>query len=96
MALARILSFIFYGPAWLTFLIMGAAAGGFAVCTYDLVHIFSANYALISSYGLMAIWDGGLVQFLQLLFWGYAGIACYVVFKGCLDGLTHRVPTRPH
>jgi len=96
MWVARILSFVFYGPAWLTFLAMGAAAGGFAVCTYDLLHVFSANYALISTYGLMAFVDGGLLQFLQLLFWGYAGIACYVVFKGCLDGLTHRVPPRGH
>ena len=93
---ARALSFLFYGPAWLTFLAMGAAAGGFALCTYDLFRIFSANLALISTYGLMGVWDGGLVQLLQLLFWGYAGVACYVVFKGCLDGLTHRVPRRDH
>ena len=96
MWLGRILSFVFYGPAWLTFLFMGAAAGGFALCTYDLFEIFSANYRLIATYGLMAGWDGGLLPLLQLLFWGYAGIGCYVVFKGCLDGLTHRVPTRGH
>ena len=87
---------MFYGPARLTFLFMGAVAGGFAVCTYDLFEIFSANYKLIATYGLMAIWDGGLLQFVELLFWGYAGIACCIVFKGCLDGLTHRVPPRGH
>ena len=93
MWIARLLSFLFHGPAVLTFLVMGAAAGGFAVCSYDLFQIFSANYRLISAYGLMAVLDGGLLQFLQAVFWGYAGIACYMVFKGCMDGLLDRVPT---
>ena len=46
----------------------------------------------------MAAWDGGLMQLIQLDFWGYLALACYVVFKGCLDGLLHRIRTseRPH
>ena len=67
MGLARILSYIFYGPAWLTFLVMGAAAGGFAVCTYDLFHVLSANFALLSNSGVMAMWDGGLLHLLRCL-----------------------------
>ena len=42
----------------------------------------------------MAVVDGGLLQLLQLIFWGYLGVACYLVFKGCLDGLLARVPPR--
>jgi hypothetical protein len=95
MRLAKFLSYVFYGPAWLTFLVMGLATGGVALCTYDLFEIFRANYTLISTWGVMAIMDGGLLQLLQLTFWGYLGVACYVVFKGCLDGLVHRVPLRP-
>ena len=62
------------------------------VCTYDLFEVFRANFRLISTYGLMAIFDGGLLQFVELSFWGYLGLVCYLVFKGCLDGLLSRVP----
>ncbi len=95
MRLAKILSFLFHGPAWLTFLAMGAAAGGFAVCTIDLFQFFSANFTLIATYRWMAIADGGLLQLVELIFWGYLGVACYLVFKGCLHGLLERVPHRP-
>ncbi len=39
----------------------------------------------------MAAFDGGLIQFLELTAWGYLALACYVVFKGCLDGLLQRI-----
>jgi len=94
MWLARWLSHLFYGPAWLTFLVMGAATGGVALCTYDLFTIFRANYNLLTTYGAMAIFDGGLLQLTELIFWGYLGVACYLVFKGCMDGLLARVPRR--
>ncbi len=96
MWLARTLSFLFHGPAWLTFLVMGAAAGGFAVCTFNLLEFFSANFKLIVNYGWMAIMDGGALQLVELVFWGYLGVACYLLFKGCLDGLLERVPGRRH
>ena len=95
--LARILGYLFHGPAWLTFLAMGAAAGGFAVCTFDLFAFFSANFKLITTYGFMAVADGGFLQLLELILWGYLGIFCYLVFKGCLYGLLERIPgSAPH
>ncbi len=94
MWLARWLSYLFYGPAWLNFLVMGAATGGVALCTFDLFKIFRANFNLLTTYGAMAIWDGGLLQLAELVFWGYLGVACYFVFKGCLHGLIERVPPR--
>jgi hypothetical protein len=94
MRLAKILSYLFHGPAWLTFLIMGAAAGGFAVCTFNLYELFSANFRLVTTYGGMALLDGGLLQLVQLTFWGYLGVACYLLFKGCVHGLLERVPHR--
>jgi hypothetical protein len=96
MRLAKILSYLFYGPAWLTFLVMGVAAGGFAVCTFNLFELFSANFKLIAGYGWMAVVDGGLLQLFELIVWGYLGTACYVLFKGCLHGLLERVPHRAH
>jgi hypothetical protein len=94
MRLAKILSYLFYGPAWLAFLVMGAAAGGFAVCTFNLFELFSANFSFVATYGLMALLNGGLLQLVELIFWGYLGIACYLIFKGCLHGLLERIPHR--
>lgn len=95
--LAKWLSFVFYGPAWLTFLVMGAALGGSGLSTYNLFKLFSANFDLIRTYGVMALFDGGLRQLVELAFWGYLGVFCYFVFKGCEHGLMLRVPHRkPH
>ena len=46
---------------------------------------------LIATYGAMAVFDGGLLQFLELVAWGYIALAFYVVFEGCRDGLLHRI-----
>ena len=91
MSLARLLNRLFHGPAWLAFIVMGLATGGFALCSLHLGDMFLANLDLIRNYGGMAIWDGGLWQFVELAFWGYLALACYFVFKGCLDGLLMRV-----
>ncbi len=92
MRLAKWLSYLFHGPAWITFLVMGLATGGVALCTLDLFTIFRANFDLLTTYGAMAIFDGGLLQLVELVVWGYLGMACYLVFKGCVDGLLARVP----
>ena len=91
MRLSRLLHRLFHGPAWLAFFVMGLAAGGLALCSLHLFEMFQANFELIRSYGAMAAFDGGLLQFVELVFWGYLGLACYFVFKGCLDGLLMRV-----
>jgi hypothetical protein len=91
MTLASLLHRLFHGPAWLSFLVMGLATAGAALCTLHLFEMFEANYALIREYGSMAVFDGGLIQFFELVFWGYLGLGCYFIFKGCLDGLLARV-----
>jgi hypothetical protein len=91
MALFALLNRLFHGPAWLTFLVMGMAAGGLALCTFNLLFLFQANYNLLFRYGAMAAFDGGLVQLVELTAWGYLGLACYVVVEGCLEGLLARV-----
>jgi len=89
--LLRLLNRLFHGPALLSFFVMGLAVGGFALCSFNLFELFHANFQLIATYGAMAAFDGGLLQFLQLVAWGYIALAFYVVFKGCLDGLLHRI-----
>ena len=91
MALLKLLNRLFHGPPWLTFLFMGVAAGGFALCSFNLLCLFQANFNLIATYGAMAAFDGGILQFIELTAWGYLALACYVVFKGCLDGLLQRI-----
>ena len=40
--------------AWLTFLAMGVAAGGLALCSINLLALFQANFSLLLTYGAMA------------------------------------------
>ncbi len=89
--MTKLLCRLFHGPAWLTFLAMGLASGAIALCTYNLVELFRANLRLLAIYGLMAAFDGGLLQLVELAFWGYLALAFYVIFKGCLDGLLTRL-----
>jgi hypothetical protein len=87
----KLLNRLFHGPAWLTFLFMGLAAGGFTLCSINLLSLFQANFNLIRTYGAMAAFDGGILQLVELTAWGYLALAFYVVFKGCLDGLLQRI-----
>jgi hypothetical protein len=91
MRLLRVLNRLFHGPAWLTFIVMGVAVGGFALCSLNLFELFHSNFRLLANYGVMAALDGGLLQLIALIAWGYLALAFYVVFKGCLDGLLHRI-----
>jgi hypothetical protein len=70
---------------------MGVAVGGFAVCSLNLFELFHANFRLLTTYGVMAALDGGLLQLVELIASGYLALGFFVVFKGCLDGLLHRI-----
>lgn len=95
MALLKLLNRLFHGRAWLKFLAMGVAAGGFALCSFNLLFLFQANLSLIAAYGAMAAFDGGLLQFVQLTAWGYLALAFYVLFEVCLHGLIHQIRRGP-
>ena len=91
MGVFALLNRLFHGPAWLKFLIMGMAAGGLALCSFNLLFLFQANSQLIFTYGAMAAFDGGLVQFIELIAWGYLALACFIVFETCREGLLCRI-----
>ena len=55
MVLFALLNRLFHGPAWLTFLVMGMAAAGLALCSFNLLFLFQANYHLLFTYGAMEI-----------------------------------------
>jgi hypothetical protein len=95
MALLKLLNRLFHGPASLKFVTMGVAAGGFALCSFNLLFLFQANFSLIATYGAMAAFDGGILQFVQLTAWGYLALVFYLLFEVCLYGLLHQIDHGP-
>jgi hypothetical protein len=87
----KFLHTLFNGPAWRTFLLMGAFGGLFAATSYNLLMLFSANFDFIAAYGVMALMAGGLRQLIELVIFGYLSLAFYILFKGCLYGLLAHV-----
>jgi hypothetical protein len=49
MRLLELLNRLFHGPPWLACLFMGIAAGGFALCSFNLLYLFQANFNLIAT-----------------------------------------------
>jgi hypothetical protein len=74
---------------WLTFVVMGLAFFCFGMVSLNLLHLLRANAELILDNGAMALFDGGGVQLLELLFDGYVAMLAYVVLKTCEHALSH-------
>lgn len=91
MTLLKLLNRLFHGPTWLTFICMGIAAGGLALSSLNLLFLFRANFNLLWTYGVMAAFDGGVLQLIELIAWGYLALGCYVVVEGCLEALLRRI-----
>ncbi|HLW90009.1 MAG TPA: hypothetical protein VKS78_01745 [Roseiarcus sp.] len=89
----KFVSAIFDGPIWRTFLLMGLFAGLSAYTSYNLLTLFIANFSFVSQYGYMALREGGLLQFLELVVYGYLSVGFYLLFKGCLYGILGRFQT---
>jgi|SRR5271155_166946 hypothetical protein len=86
----RLILAILNGPIWRTFLLMGVFAGLSGYASYNLLMLFIANFAFVSQYGFMALKEGGLLQFAELVIYGYLSIGFYVLFKGCLYAILGR------
>ena len=43
MGLLKRLNRLFHGPAWLAFLVIGLAAGGFTICSLNLLSLVQVN-----------------------------------------------------
>ena len=91
----KLLHGLYHAPAWLKFLAMRVAAGGLALRSFNLLFLFQANLSLISTYGAMAAFDGGILQFVQLTAWGYLALVFYGLFEVCLYGLIHQIGDGP-
>ena len=76
---------------WLAFLLMGVSFVVFGLVTLNLLHTLGANFEFLSTYGLDAVRDGGLMQLLQMVVSGYFAAASYVIFKVCEKVLVERM-----
>lgn len=76
---------------WLTFVLMGVSFVLFGLVTLNLLHTLSANFEFLSTYGLDAVREGGLLQLIELVLSGYAAAFFHVVFKLCEKVLVERM-----
>ena len=77
---------------WLfTLGVMGLSLLLFGASSLNLARIFVAAWEFFSEYGLIAIQEGVLRQFAELLISSYIACAFYVVFKLCGQVLADRL-----
>lgn len=77
-----------------TFLVMGLAFVGFGLTSLNLLYLIRANVELVLQHGAMALLDGALRQFFELIASGFLGLAMCLVFKVCehilVEKLVHK------
>ena len=77
--------------AFVTFALMTVAFVVFGVLTLDLVKYVAANASFLLEYGVLALLDGGLLQFAELWFEALLALGAYLVFKLCEQALLQRM-----
>jgi hypothetical protein len=76
---------------WLALLVMGFSFVAFGIASLNLLDILQANLRFLSAHGLDAVHEGGLVQLVELVVYGYVAAAFYLVFKVCEKALLWRL-----
>jgi hypothetical protein len=79
---------------WVAFVLLGVSFVLGGMVTLNLLHTLSANVEFLSNYGLDALREGGLRQFVEIVVSGYFAAACYVVFKLCEKVLVGRLSNK--
>jgi hypothetical protein len=72
------------------FLGLAASAALFAWTTFNLYGVAVANFNFITQYGAMALFDGGLQQFVEICFDGLVSLLLFLLFKGCETEIVRR------
>lgn len=62
----------------------------FGLLSLDLVKYVAANASYLLEFGIEALWDGGLRQFVELVLNSLAAVLAYVGFKLCEHALIER------
>lgn len=76
---------------WLALLLMGLSFVLFGIASLNLLGMLAANLRFLTEYGIDAVREGGLLQLLELVLYGYLAACFYVVFKVCEKALVLRV-----
>jgi hypothetical protein len=69
------------------FLLLTVSFVGFGVMSFDLIRVVAANADYLSSYGLMALKDGGLQQIFELWLKASMAMVFWILFKLCEGNL---------
>ena len=77
-----------------TFVIMAGAFALFSLITLEMFQMLSANLALVSREGWMALMHGGARQLAELALSLMVALASYLVFKACERVLVERMTAR--
>lgn len=77
-------------PSALLFIAMGAFGAVFAWSSYNLISLAMSNTRFILEFGLLALREGGLLQLIEIVVYGYVSLAAYLGFKCCEHVLVHR------
>ena len=67
----------------------------FGLLSLDLVKYVAANANYLFEFGLMALWDGGLRQLIELILTSFAAVLSYLGFKLCEHALIDRAAHHP-
>ena len=76
---------------WAAFILLGVSFVLGGLLTLNLLYTLSANFEFLRMYGVEAVREGGLKQFIEIVVTGYIAAACYVVFKVCEKVLVERL-----
>jgi uncharacterized membrane protein len=74
---------------WLVFALLVASFLAFGYGTLNLFFLLQANLELIAVHGRMAVWDGALMQLLEIIVTSVVSMAAYVVFKACENRMVY-------
>ena len=77
--------------ALVTFALMTMAFVVFGMLTLDLVKYVAANASFLLEYGVVALFDGGLLKFAELWLEALLALGAYLVFKLCEQALLQRM-----
>lgn len=76
---------------WLALIVMGLSFVLFGITSLNLIDALRANVGFLLRHGTDAIRDGGLIQLLELVIFGYLAAGFYVIFKVCEKALVKRI-----
>ncbi len=85
-----IYKFLYKHPS-IAFILLMASGLAFGAMTLNIFRLVAANWKFITTYGLMALKDGGLEQAFELMMTGMLSMIVYLIFKFCENILIERM-----